>query len=261
VRILLLRPSILASVALHGAALWTTFHLAGPAPSDRRATLVGFEPLELAGPADAMAAEPPAEAPRLEEGAVVSAAELPLDPLPPDALPPIEDAPVPVEPPPLADRASERAPSIVPMLTVATAVPTRVRRAPTSSAATGPTSVSMPSPSPSPSPSRVASAPSARGSSGITSVSHERPTNRRPAYPTSALRNRWEGTAWLVVEILENGRVGHVTLEQSSGYEILDGAAIDAVRDWTYEPALSDGVPVRDLIRMPFRWQVSDRGA
>ena len=60
-----------------------------------------------------------------------------------------------------------------------------------------------------------------------------------PTYPTEA---RVEGTVILHAII---GKDGHVqSLEAVSGPVLLKGAAIDAVRQWTYRPYLLNGEPV-----------------
>jgi TonB family protein len=75
--------------------------------------------------------------------------------------------------------------------------------------------------------------------------------NKRPAYPAEARRKKFEGTVWLLIEIKEDGSIGAVTVDESSGYEILDQAAVDAVRTWHFTPAMEDGRPVRSTPRQP----------
>jgi len=57
-----------------------------------------------------------------------------------------------------------------------------------------------------------------------------------PSYPSSARRRGWQGTANLLVTVDVNGRVEELILERSSGYEMLDDAALRAVRHWEFEP-------------------------
>jgi protein TonB len=75
--------------------------------------------------------------------------------------------------------------------------------------------------------------------------------NPAPAYPSEARRHGWEGTVLLLVEILENGRPERITVKQSSGYSVLDEAALGAVRRWTFIPAQRDGQPIRSLAEVP----------
>jgi TonB family protein len=66
----------------------------------------------------------------------------------------------------------------------------------------------------------------------------------RPKYPVSARRLGKQGTVVLNVLVDENGDVIEVELIRGVGEE-LDGAAIRAVKGWTYKPARKDGVGVK----------------
>jgi protein TonB len=66
----------------------------------------------------------------------------------------------------------------------------------------------------------------------------------RPGYPVSARRLRQEGTVVLNVLVDESGRVTEVELIRGVSEE-LDGAAIRAVKGWTYKPAKKDGAKVK----------------
>lgn len=58
-----------------------------------------------------------------------------------------------------------------------------------------------------------------------------------PSYPQSARQAGLEGTVVLKVQILETGRAGNISISRSSGHEILDDAAIAALREWRFAPA------------------------
>jgi protein TonB len=60
---------------------------------------------------------------------------------------------------------------------------------------------------------------------------------REPAYPEQARRAGIEGTVVLSIEILQNGRAGDVSVSHSSGSELLDAAAMEAVQRWRFVPA------------------------
>ncbi|QDR79079.1 energy transducer TonB [Sporomusa termitida] len=60
---------------------------------------------------------------------------------------------------------------------------------------------------------------------------------KEPPYPESARRNGLEGTVVLRIEIRENGRAGAISIQQSSGYELLDKAAANSVQGWRFVPA------------------------
>jgi protein TonB len=68
--------------------------------------------------------------------------------------------------------------------------------------------------------------------------------NKAPLYPTLSRRLKEQGTVYLQVLVLKNGKVGQLKLKQSSGFARLDQSAINAVRGWTYQPALKLGQPV-----------------
>lgn len=63
-----------------------------------------------------------------------------------------------------------------------------------------------------------------------------------PVYPEIARRARVSGTVILEARIDPNGNV--INTEVLRSIPLLDQAAIDAVRQWKYEPALLHGVPV-----------------
>jgi protein TonB len=60
----------------------------------------------------------------------------------------------------------------------------------------------------------------------------------------------------VVVEV--DGLPGAVSLNRSSGYPLLDRAALDAVRQWTFEPARAAGVAVPSAVVIPVRFDLSD---
>jgi periplasmic protein TonB len=75
-----------------------------------------------------------------------------------------------------------------------------------------------------------------------------------PRYPDSARRQGISGTTTLLFEVLENGRVGEVRVEQSGGHPDLDQAAVEAIQKWRFEPARRGAQPVAVWLRMPVRF-------
>ena len=55
-----------------------------------------------------------------------------------------------------------------------------------------------------------------------------------PEYPLIARLSGWEGRVVVHVTFLPNGRPDQFTVGRSSGYESLDKAAIDAVKQWSF---------------------------
>lgn len=80
--------------------------------------------------------------------------------------------------------------------------------------------------------------------------------NPRPPYPRIARENRYEGTVFLKIWVLENGKVGTLKIERSSGYNVLDKAALEAVKGWTFIPARRNGVPIAAWVVVPIRFQL-----
>jgi protein TonB len=63
-----------------------------------------------------------------------------------------------------------------------------------------------------------------------------------PVYPRPALMLRLQGTVVLRATITSQGTVENVRVE--SGNQVLAGAAVQAVRQWRYQPQLLNGQPV-----------------
>lgn len=68
--------------------------------------------------------------------------------------------------------------------------------------------------------------------------------NKAPLYPLLSRRLKEQGTVYLQVLVLKSGKVGQLKLKQSSGFARLDQSALNAVRGWTYQPALKLGQPI-----------------
>jgi protein TonB len=81
----------------------------------------------------------------------------------------------------------------------------------------------------------------------------------QPHYPTVARQNGWQGRTILRVEIRSDGHVGTVEILHSSGYAMLDNAAVEAVRAGEFMPAHAGGKPVSSSVEVPIRFQLVDR--
>ncbi|HXF91106.1 MAG TPA: TonB family protein [Candidatus Nitrosotenuis sp.] len=62
--------------------------------------------------------------------------------------------------------------------------------------------------------------------------------NHPPIYPISARKDNIEGTVHLKVVISEKGVVTHITVLPPKAAKILEQAALEAVRKWTFRPHL-----------------------
>ena len=81
-------------------------------------------------------------------------------------------------------------------------------------------------------------------------------TNPVPDYPIPSRRRREEGVVLLNVMVQADGAPAAVSINRSSGFPLLDRAALDAVRRWTFEPARAGGLPVARLTVVPVRFSL-----
>jgi len=73
-----------------------------------------------------------------------------------------------------------------------------------------------------------------------------------------ARRLKLTGTVIVSVEIKRNGDVMSVQLEQSSGIEILDEAAISSAKDASPAPAFPEGVVAQEQkVLIPYRYSIN----
>jgi protein TonB len=79
-----------------------------------------------------------------------------------------------------------------------------------------------------------------------------------PEYPVSEIRLQHEGTVWLSIQILPNGRVGAVRVDQSSGFVKLDESAMREARRWRMKPGTQDGVATAMWKRVPVTFRLKD---
>lgn len=80
-----------------------------------------------------------------------------------------------------------------------------------------------------------------------------------PRYPEAARHEEVEGVVTLRFEVLANGKVGTVQVQQSAGREDMDRAAVDAVRTWLFEPARRGKEAVAVWVTLPVRFELHSR--
>jgi periplasmic protein TonB len=202
---------------------------------------------------------PPATAPPVVQDIVPPPAEpdrevLPTSEPPQAAQPPPTPEPIPAAasdpirlPPPVPVEATQR---------VARTAPQPPRTAPSPHTAPAQT---LASPTPAPAPaeahsSQVATADPLIPPRPIAGMA----TNRAPAYPEIALRRHETGRVMLRVSVSAHGRPLEVDVAQSSGYPILDSAALSAVRQWQFIPAMQAGTAVAAIAEVPVRFQIDN---
>jgi protein TonB len=172
-----------------------------------------------------------------------AAAEPPPEPTP--APPPPEPPPVPATtPPPVSEPAPVAQPTPIP-------IEHPVHHEPAKPA--HPNSVA-----------KAASPPQATRNTGVASAatggvsSAVRPrSNPKPPYPPEARRLGQQGRVLLEVQVSPDGRATSVSVKRSSGFPILDNAAVQGVERWTFEPARVGGLPTASRADVPVNFALA----
>ncbi len=82
--------------------------------------------------------------------------------------------------------------------------------------------------------------------------------NPKPKYPALANRRNWEGKVVLRVEVTAQGTSAGVAVAQSSGYDVLDESALEAVKAWRFVPARRGDTPVPDTVLITINFHKDD---
>ena len=82
--------------------------------------------------------------------------------------------------------------------------------------------------------------------------------NPKPKYPRAARLMGQEGQAVLRVEVLSSGKAGKIMVEKSTGYELLDREAVEAVKRWRFQPAQRKNSPVNAWVRIPIEFNLRE---
>lgn len=102
----------------------------------------------------------------------------------------------------------------------------------------------------------------AQSAAHLSRNAHPLAGNPPPRYPPAALRSGIEGNVLIRAEIDADGTPTEVGLARRSGNRELDRAALSAVRNWRFQPALRDGKPVASAVQVPVAFVLEDeRGA
>ncbi|MBT3706899.1 MAG: TonB family protein [Proteobacteria bacterium] len=85
--------------------------------------------------------------------------------------------------------------------------------------------------------------------------------NPKPIYPKIAIRRGIEGDVSLRVMLTASGMVSSVTVEKPSGSKLLDAAAVSAVKQWQFNPAMHQGEPTASVTTVPIEFKlIQSRG-
>jgi len=80
--------------------------------------------------------------------------------------------------------------------------------------------------------------------------------NPPPVYPETAQEKGWEGTVILSVLVQADGKAKSVEVKTSSGRKILDQAATQTVKRWTFAPARRGETPVEGWVEVPIDFRL-----
>ena len=80
--------------------------------------------------------------------------------------------------------------------------------------------------------------------------------NPAPAYPASAKHNNVQGKVLVNVLVSASGKAAKVDISRSSGYAILDQAALDAIKQWRFIPASRSGHSVEASVVVPVDFKI-----
>ncbi len=76
-------------------------------------------------------------------------------------------------------------------------------------------------------------------------------SNAEPKYPASMLRAGVGGTVVVLAEVDAQGNPVNVSVVERSGERDLDRAALNAVKQWRFEPALRNGKAIATSVKVP----------
>lgn len=99
----------------------------------------------------------------------------------------------------------------------------------------------------------------ATSSSTVMLLARPLASNPQPVYPRAAQRRGIEGKVLLGVEVSALGLPLNVNVQQSSGHPMLDEAALQAVRQWKFQPARHGSMDVRSQVQIPVVFRLQGR--
>ena len=84
-------------------------------------------------------------------------------------------------------------------------------------------------------------------------------SNPPPSYPASARRRGESGLVLLRVKVSAAGKPEEVRVSKSAGVDVLDRAALEAVRNWTFVPARRGNIAVEAWVEVPIQFRLEGR--
>lgn len=80
--------------------------------------------------------------------------------------------------------------------------------------------------------------------------------NPKPKYPSLSRRSGEEGRVLLRVLVDANGNPETVEISSASGFERLDNAALEAVKQWRFVPAKKNNTPMSAYVTVPINFSL-----
>jgi TonB family protein len=102
----------------------------------------------------------------------------------------------------------------------------------------------------------------ARGAEDIELAKEPKPVKQANVkYPEDAMKQGIQGTVYVGIFVDKKGSVAEARVEKSDA-EMLNKAALEAARQWTFTPAIAkrDGQPVGVWLTIPFRFKLQEDG-
>jgi len=78
-------------------------------------------------------------------------------------------------------------------------------------------------------------------------------------YPKTAQQNNYTGKTAVLIFVLKDGAVVETKIYQSSGYSVLDSAAMDYCERMTFNPATVNGIPVNSKTIFSIKFSLSNQ--
>lgn len=204
----------------------------------------------------------PAVVPQMVDVELVAAPQPEAPPAPPTVTPPAPPKvpPKPPEPKPVVKplpKKAETAPKVKPVKPAAPTAETddlaqRLKHLRESLGSEAPQKASAPSTAP----ARPAASGATHSARKITTARADHLHNPKPPYPAVARARNWEGVSQLRVYVLANGAAGQVQLAGSSGHDVLDEAALAAVKSWRFVPAKRGDEAIASWVQFPIVWKL-----
>jgi len=104
-----------------------------------------------------------------------------------------------------------------------------------------------------------ASGSSANSGTADADYKSESLRNTQPRYPIYSRKTHQEGVVVVLAEVLTDGSATDIRIAASSGFKLLDEAALETVKQWRFIPAKKDGVPYAQRLRIPVTFSLNNR--